>query len=80
MLRTFSVELVFGVVSSGREPDKALLRSILVGSVCNGFSPREGGEIAPFWFCGEADGDGHLFGSAHSLHLYPWPCAHRSEG
>ena len=50
-----------------RERDKALLRSIMVGGVWNGFllgHARE--EIVPCRFCGEADGDGHLF----------WECPH----
>ena len=44
------------------ERDKALLRSIMVGGVWNGFllGPAKG-EIVPCRFCGGFDGDGHLF-------------------
>ena len=46
---------------SGR--DKALLRSILVGGVWNGFLlERVKGQRVPCRFCGGADRDGHLFG------------------
>ena len=45
-----------------RESDKALLRSIMVGGVWNGFLLGHArGEIVPCRFCGEVDGDGHLF-------------------
>ena len=50
-----------------RERDKALLRSIMVGGVWNGFLLGHArGEIVPCRFCGGADGDGHLF----------WECPH----
>ena len=50
-----------------RERDKALLRSHMVGGVWNGFLLGHArGEIVPCRFCGEADGDGHLF----------WECPH----
>ena len=50
-----------------RERDKALLRGIMVGGVWNGFLLGHArGEIVPCRFCGEADGDGHLF----------WECPH----
>ena len=50
-----------------RERDKALLRGIMVGGVWNGFLLGHArGEIVPCRFCGEADGDGHLF----------WECSH----
>ena len=45
-----------------RERDKALLRSILVGGVWNGFPlGRFRGQVMPCRFCGAPDGDGHLF-------------------
>ena len=45
-----------------RERDKALLRSIMVGGVWNGFLlGKVRGEAVPCRFCGGADGDGHLF-------------------
>ena len=45
-----------------RERDKALLRSILVGSAWNGFRlGRVRGQPVPCRFCGALDGDGHLF-------------------
>ena len=44
------------------ERDKALLRSILVGGVWNGFLlSRVKGQPVPCRFCGSPDGDGHLF-------------------
>ena len=44
------------------ERDKALLRSIMVGGVRNGFLlGRVRGQAVPCRFCGGADGDGHLF-------------------
>ena len=50
-----------------RERDKALLRAVMVGGVWNGFLLGHArGEIVPCRFCGEADGDGHLF----------WECSH----
>ena len=50
-----------------RERDKALLRSIMFGGVWNGFLLGHArGETVPCRFCGEADGDGHLF----------WECPH----
>ena len=50
-----------------RERDKALLRSVMVGGVWNGFLLGHArGEIVPCRFCGNADGDGHLF----------WECSH----
>ena len=46
-----------------RERDKALLRSILVGGVWNGFLLRGvRGRRVPCRFCGGTDRDGHLFG------------------
>ena len=49
-----------------RERDKALLRSILVGSVWNGLLlGRVRGQPVPCRFCGAPDGDGHLFGGMH---------------
>ena len=54
-----------------REKDKALLRSIMVGGVWNGFPLGHArGEIVPCRFCGEFDGDGHLF----------WECPHPFPG
>ena len=45
-----------------RERDKALLRSIMVGGVWNGFLlGRVRSQIVPCRFCGAPDGDGHLF-------------------
>ena len=45
-----------------RERDKALLRSIMVGGVWNGFLlGKVRGEAVPCRFCGAPDGDGHLF-------------------
>ena len=45
-----------------RERDKALLRSILVGGVWNGFLlGKVKGLRVPCRFCGGADSDGHLF-------------------
>ena len=45
-----------------RERDKALLRSILVGCVWNGFLlSRVKGQPVPCRFCGAPDHDGHLF-------------------
>ena len=45
-----------------RERDKAVLRSIMVGGVWNGFLlGKVGGEVVSCRFCGGADGDGHLF-------------------
>ena len=46
-----------------RERDKALLRSVLVGGVWNGFLlSRVRGQRVPCRFCGGNDGDGHLCG------------------
>ena len=46
-----------------RERDQALLRSILVGGVWNGFLLGQvRGQDVPCRFCGKPDGDGHLFG------------------
>ena len=46
-----------------RERDKALLRSIMVGGVWNGFLlERVGRHPAPCRFCTAPDSDGHLFG------------------
>ena len=51
-----------------RERDKALLRSILVGGVWNGFlSGKVRGNLCLVVFCGEADEDGHLLGIARTL-------------
>ena len=48
--------------SHARERDKALLRSIMVGGVWNGFLLRKvRGQDVPCQFCGAPDGDGHLF-------------------
>ena len=45
-----------------RERDKALLRSIMVGCVWNGFLlGKVRGQVVPCQFCGAPDGDGHLF-------------------
>ena len=45
-----------------RERDKALLRSIMVGSVWNGLLlERVRSQVVPCRFCGDPDGDGHLF-------------------
>ena len=45
-----------------RERDKALLRSIMVGCVWNGFLfGRIRGQVVPCRFCGAPDNDGHLF-------------------
>ena len=45
-----------------RERDKALLRSILLGGVWNGFVlGKVKGQHVPCRFCGGADGGGHLF-------------------
>ena len=45
-----------------RERDKALLRSILVGGVWNGFLLHEvEGQRVPCRFCGGDDGDGSPF-------------------
>ena len=45
-----------------RERDKALLRTILVGGVWNGFLlGRVRGQTVPCRFCGAPDNDGHLF-------------------
>ena len=45
-----------------RERDKALLRTIMVGGVWNGFLlSRVRGQAVPCRFCGAPDGDGHLF-------------------
>ena len=45
-----------------RERDKALLRSILVGGVWNGFLlEKVHGQDVPCRFCGSRDSDGHLF-------------------
>ena len=46
-----------------RERDEALLRSVMVGGVWNGFLlGRVRGQPVPCRFCGAPDGDGHLFG------------------
>ena len=47
--------------SHARERDKALLRSIMVGGVWNGFLSKVRGQDVPCRFCGAPDGDGHLF-------------------
>ena len=48
--------------SHARERDKALLRSVMVGGVWNGFLlSRVRGQPVPCRFCGAPDGDGHLF-------------------
>ena len=45
-----------------RERDEALLRSIMVGGVWNGFLlGRVRSQVVPCRFCGAPDGDGHLF-------------------
>ena len=45
-----------------RERDKALLRSVMVAGVWNGFLlGKVRGEAVPCRFCGGADGGGHLF-------------------
>ena len=49
-----------------RERDEALLRTILVGGVWNGFLlGRVRGQTVPCRFCGAPDGDGHLFWGMH---------------
>ena len=46
-----------------RKRDKALLRSILVGGVWNGFLLQKvNGQRVPCRFCGGTDSDGHLLG------------------
>ena len=53
------------------ERDKALLRSIMVGVVWNGFLLGHAkGEIVPCRFCCGFDGDGRLF----------WECSHPRSG
>ena len=48
--------------SRARETDKALLRSVMVESVWNGFLlGRVRHQAVPCRFCGAPDGDGHLF-------------------
>ena len=48
--------------SHARERDKALLRSIMVGGVWNGFLlGRVRSQVLTCQFCGALDGDGHLF-------------------
>ena len=45
-----------------RERDKALLRSVMVGGVWNGFLlGRVRGQPVPCRFCGAPDGDGHFW-------------------
>ena len=45
-----------------RDRDKALLRSVVVGSVWTSFLlGRVKGQPVPCRFCGAPDGDGHLF-------------------
>ena len=45
-----------------REREKALLRSIMVGGIWNGFLlGRVRSQVVPCRFCGAPDGDGHLF-------------------
>ena len=45
-----------------RERDKALLRSVMVGGVWNGFLlGRVRRQVVPCRFCGAPDDDGHLF-------------------
>ena len=45
-----------------RERDKGLLRSVMVGSVWNGFLfGRVRNQVLPCRFCGAPDHDGHLF-------------------
>ena len=45
-----------------RERDKALLRSVLLGGVCNGFLlTGVTGQPVPRRFCGAPNHDGHLF-------------------
>ena len=51
------------ISSHVRDRDKALLRSVMVGCVWNGFLlGRVKGPPVPCRFCGAPDGDGHLFG------------------
>ena len=48
--------------SHARERDEALLRSVMVGGVWNGFLlGRVRGQPVPCRFCGAPDNDGHLF-------------------
>ena len=48
--------------SHDRDRDKALLRSIMVGGVWNGFLlGRVRNQVLPCRFCGSPDGNGHLF-------------------
>ena len=49
-----------------RERDKALLRSVMVGGVWNGFLlVRVRGQPVPCRFCSAPDADGHLFGGMY---------------
>ena len=53
-----------------RERDKALLRTLMVGGVWNGFLlGRIRGQDVPCRFCGAPDGDGHLFWENVPFHL-----------
>ena len=53
------ISLIFSHV---RERNGALLRSVVVGGVWNGFLlGRVRGQAVPCLFCGAPDGDGHLF-------------------
>ena len=53
-----------------RERDKALLRSILVGGVWDGFLLQKvKGQRVPCRFCGRADSDGHIFLGSALFHL-----------
>ena len=53
-----------------RERDKALLRSVMVGCVWNGFLLlRVRHQVIPCRFCGAPDGDGHLFWECTFRHL-----------
>ena len=59
----FVVLCSFLISSHVREGDKALLRSIMVGGVCNGLLlSRVRSQAVPCRFCGAPDNDGHLFG------------------
>ena len=60
-----------------RERDKALLRSVMVGGVWNGFLlGRVRGQPFSCMFCGPQDGDGHLFWEPHLVEIRENPEFH----
>ena len=60
------------VSSHLRERDKMLLRAILCGRVWNGFLlGKAKKEEVPCRFCGQKNGDGHLFWECSSLPSLP---------